>query len=377
MPATLASPQTQNLAWLRVARRLSKLASTPLPLGHATPPSPSGMMIVMRIPIPSPYKEQGTPPTISVSDATIVEATTVRAANGQTLNFVVSLSRADTQNVTVDYATVSSSAVGGSDYTPISGTLTFAPGETSKTVSVTVLDDALDENDEVCILQLSNATNATIADSQASGTITDNDPMPSVSIGSASGNESSGSLSFAVSLSAVSGRSVTVNYSTADNATSTSINATAGSDYTAQSGTLTLATGETQGTISVPLVNDSTAESDEIFFVNLSDATNATITGVQGQGTIHNDDIPPAQPADTPTPIPTATPLPTNTPGPTPTPTVTPTPTNSPTPTPGPGSITIHKVANGSGNNALFRFNASRPLSPASFTLFSGSSQLL
>ena len=318
----------------------------------------------------------GNPPTISVSDATIAEGTTTRSVNAQTLNFVITLSRTESQNVTVDYTTVNNSAVGGSDYTPISGTLTFAPGETSKTVSVTVLDDALDENDEVCLLQLSNATNATIADSQASGTITDDDPTPSVSIGDASGNENSGHLNFVVTLSAVSGRSVSVSYSTADNVTATSINASAGEDYTAQSGTLTFPAGTTQQTIAVPIVDNSLAESDEIFFVNLSNPSNITLTDTQGQGTILNDDIPSVSASEPPiaTPLPTETVVPTNTLGPSPTPTITPTPTHTPTPTPGPGSITIHKVADGSGGSILFRFTVSQPLAPSIFNLAHGGS---
>ena len=78
----------------------------------------------------------------------------------------------------VDYATSDGTAVAGSDYTAASGTLTFAAGETEKTVTVAVLDDSHDEGYETLTLTLSNATGAHIADASATGAINNNDPMP-------------------------------------------------------------------------------------------------------------------------------------------------------------------------------------------------------
>ena len=108
----------------------------------------------------------------------VADAAGAEPGEGQTeatLDFVVSLDRA----VTVDYATgkAGDTASAGSDYTATSGTLTFAAGETSKTVSVAVLDDAHDETAETLTLTLSNASGAAISDAEATGTITNADPL--------------------------------------------------------------------------------------------------------------------------------------------------------------------------------------------------------
>ena len=112
------------------------------------------------------------PPGFAVADAEVEEA-----ANA-TLAFAVTLSRAPSGTVTVDYATADGTATAGSDYTATSGTLTFAAGETEKTVSVPVLDDAHDEGSETLTLTLSTAAGAYLADGTAIGTITNSDPMP-------------------------------------------------------------------------------------------------------------------------------------------------------------------------------------------------------
>ncbi len=111
------------------------------------------------------------PPALSVADARAEEAT------DPTLDFAVTLDRAPSRTVTVDYATADGTAVAGADYTATSGTLTFSAGETAKTVSVPVLDDAVDDDGETLTLRLSNASGATVADGEAVGTITNSDPV--------------------------------------------------------------------------------------------------------------------------------------------------------------------------------------------------------
>ena len=109
---------------------------------------------------------------LSVADAEATEAA------GASIDFVVSLSRAATGTVTVEYVTADGSATAGADYTTASGTLTFSSSQTSKTVSVTVLDDTHDDDGETFTLRLSNAAGARIADSEATGTIVNTDPLP-------------------------------------------------------------------------------------------------------------------------------------------------------------------------------------------------------
>ena len=112
------------------------------------------------------------PPGLSVADARVEEA------QGATVDFTVTLSRAASATATVDYATSNGTATAGSDYTETRGTLTFAAGDTTRTVSVPVLDDAVDEDAETFTLTLSNADGAYLVDSTATGTITNNDAMP-------------------------------------------------------------------------------------------------------------------------------------------------------------------------------------------------------
>ena len=112
------------------------------------------------------------PVAISVADARVEEAV------GAMLEFAVTLDRTRASAVSVDYATADGSATAGDDYTAASGTLTFAPGETTKTIQVAVLDDAHDEGEETMVLRLSNPTGGRIADGEATGTIENTDAMP-------------------------------------------------------------------------------------------------------------------------------------------------------------------------------------------------------
>ena len=111
------------------------------------------------------------PAALSVADARAHENADV------TIDFIVSLDRAAYGTVTVDYATADGTATAGEDYTAADGTLSFAAGETEKTIAVALLDDAKDEGEETFTLTLSNASGATIADGQAIGTIVNSDPL--------------------------------------------------------------------------------------------------------------------------------------------------------------------------------------------------------
>ena len=112
------------------------------------------------------------PAAISVADAAVEEGPDA------VLAFAVTLDRARSAPVTVDYATSNAEATAGSDYVETSGTLGFAANETTKTISVQVLDDGHDEGTETMRLTLSNAAGARIADGTAIGTIENTDPMP-------------------------------------------------------------------------------------------------------------------------------------------------------------------------------------------------------
>ena len=223
-------------------------------------------------------------PDVSISDTTITEGD----SGTLTATFNVTLSTASAQTVTVQYATADGSATDGSDYQATSGTLTFNPGDLTKPVMVTINGDTLDEQNKTFVVNLSNATNSAILDGQGLGTITDNDPTPSLSINDLSsipeGDSGTSTATFMVTLSAASGQTVTVNFATADGT------ATAGSDYVTTNSSLTFNPGETSKSVPVTINGDVLFESNETFFVNLTTPTNASLSDAQGQGSITNDD---------------------------------------------------------------------------------------
>ena len=231
------------------------------------------------------------PASLMVSDATLVEG------NAGTHYAVVrvSLDVPSSHAVTVNYHTANRTAVAGSDYRAVSGTLSFARGETSKSILVPVIGDRLAEPDETFVVKLCGAKGAKINDRTGVVTILDDDE-PRISIQNASapeGNSGTTIFTFNVSLSTAYDQAVTVNYATADGTATV-----ADHDYVAASGTLTFAPGETTKTITIEVVGDTTPELDETFFVNLGGAsTNALIIHGQGLGTIGDDDLP-TQPGD-------------------------------------------------------------------------------
>jgi hypothetical protein len=111
------------------------------------------------------------PPTLSIADGSVREGN-----KGTTrLNLTVTLYRSATGTVTVKYATANGTALAKSDYTATSGTLTFQPGQTSRTISIAIKADAKREPDETFAVQLSNPVGATIADGFATATILNDD----------------------------------------------------------------------------------------------------------------------------------------------------------------------------------------------------------
>jgi hypothetical protein len=224
-------------------------------------------------------------PRISIGDVSALEGN-----DGTTeLTFTLTLSTASDVPVTVAYATADGTAEAGSDYQAASGTLTFAPGESSQTVTVLVNGDGLAEPDETFIvsLTLSDPTNAGIADGQGVGTVTDDEPRLRIdTLWGTEGNDGTTEFLFMVTLSPASDAPVTVDYVTAD------YGAWAGSDYQAAAGTLTFAAGETTQFITVLVNGDLDAESDESFLVILSNPAGASLGGSAAEGVIVNDDAP-------------------------------------------------------------------------------------
>ena len=225
-------------------------------------------------------------PTLSVGDASGNE--------GGDVTFTVTLSEAATDAVS---ATWTASIEGddtavAADLESTTETVTIAANATTKMFTVRTAGDTTDEHDETFTLTLSGvSSNAELAsDPTATGTITDDDDPPTVSVGDATAVEGA-TLAFPVTLSAVSGKTVTVNWATS---VETGDSATADTDFTAVSATtLTFMPDEMEKTVAVQTTDDTLDEPDETFTVTLSSPTNAMISGATATGTITNDDAPP------------------------------------------------------------------------------------
>ena len=244
---------------------------------------------------------QTSPLTAAVGDVEVLEG---NAGTQRTATFTVTLSGASEEAVTVNYATApsgASPATEGVDYQDATGTLTFAPGETTKTVDVTINGDAVAEPNETFSLTLSSPSSGSLGDATGVGTIVNDDGLvpnpPGIAISDASiaeGNSGTRELTFDVTLSSAVAGQVTVNYATANDT------ATAGSDYVAESGTVTFPGGNTSQTITITVNGDTTDEELEQFFVNLSNASGANIADAQGVGSIADDDEPTPETPKTP-----------------------------------------------------------------------------
>lgn len=224
--------------------------------------------------------DRGPVPALSVVDISAPEG------NSGTTNAVltVSASPTPTATATVAYTTSNGTATQPADYATTSGTLTFAAGETSKTISVPVKGDTLDEVDETVKVDFSAPTNATAPAQSATITITDDDAAPTLAIGDVTVGEAAGTATFTVTASAVSGKAIGVTATTANGT------ATAPGDYTTKTQTLSIPAGQTTATFAVTVLEDTLDEVDETFTVGLTAPTNATVADASGLGTITDDD---------------------------------------------------------------------------------------
>ncbi|MDE0644028.1 MAG: hypothetical protein OXH95_07880, partial [bacterium] len=235
------------------------------------------------------------PPVVSIGAA-------ATATEGGSVSFTISLSAESGLPVRVKWKTAdhtggTNQAAANVDYTAQALTdVIIAAGSTSTTVTVATKEDALDEPDETFLVQLSaprGVVSPTAA--TATGTITDDDDPPVLSIADAAATEGT-AVSFTISLDAASGWDVTVDWNTAADTTGSNP-ATANVDYTpvTTAETVTIAAGSTTTTVTVDTTEDVIDETDETFWVQLSDATNATISGTAttATGTITDDDATP------------------------------------------------------------------------------------
>jgi hypothetical protein len=242
-------------------------------------------------------------PSLTINDVTVNEA-------AGTLVFTVSLSAPSGQTVTVDFATTDGTATAGTDYTAMSGTLTFAPGSLTQTIAVPIANDTLFENVETFTMNLSNPTNASVADAIGAGAIRDDgtggggvdNDTPTLAVGNVSVLEGTDTHAvFAITLSNPSTTAVTANLALA-NGTATAADFGPGLEVSTDGGTrwtaassATFAPGATSILARTPLLDDALTESPETFTLTATVASGTTTNAsAAGTATIVDDEAPPA-----------------------------------------------------------------------------------
>nr|WP_316829064.1 Calx-beta domain-containing protein [Pedobacter miscanthi] len=224
-----------------------------------------------------------TPASINITDndtsvATITAGTPGNENGPVNGTFTVTLSNPSSQPTTITY-TLGGTATEGSDYsTIVTKTITIPAGQTTGTITIPVLSDAVVEGTEKVIATLATSGNplVTVSNTPASIDILDNNTATvSISATPTSVNEAAGTATFTVTLSAAVQNAFTVDYATANGT------ATAGLDYTATNGTLTFPAGSAAGailTFTVPINNDNLVEASETFNATISNVNNNLVT---------------------------------------------------------------------------------------------------
>ena len=193
------------------------------------------------------------------------------AAEGDDVEFVVTLSMAAGSDVALDWSTADDTATSGDDYTAVTaGTLTIAAGDTTGTLVVPTAEDRLAEADETFTVTMTGTTlpsGVTLGTATATGTIEDDDTVTAaVTAGAPTVSEGS-AASFEVALTdATSTADVVVTYTVTGTATS-------GTDYTAPSGSLTITAGASSGTITIQTTSDLVLDRGETLIVTLTGAS--------------------------------------------------------------------------------------------------------
>ena len=223
-------------------------------------------------------------PNLSIEGITVNEGDLVAT-------LTVFLEPAATGLVAVEFETADGSATAPADYEAFSGNLLFAAGQTTQTIGVKLMDDALPEGDEIFTVALFNALGGAVIDpiaGTAEVTIVDNEVLHTISVTDVTVGEGDGVAKVTVHISPPATGLAAVQYATADGT------ATAPADYTPITGQLLIVTGETTRTLEIPITDDTLDEPEETFTLSLSNAAGAVIDPGSGTATvtIFDNDLP-------------------------------------------------------------------------------------
>jgi len=231
----------------------------------------------------------GETPALSINNVTVAEGNSGTTTATLTVNLS---SPPQGSDVTFDIATANGSATtANNDYVAKSLLAQVIPaGQTTYTFTVTVNGDLNVEQDETFLVNVTNVSGATTSDAQGQGTI-QNDDQPSLSINDVTmneGNSGTTTFTFTVSLSGPAPGTVSFDIATQDDTATTADN-----DYIAKTLTgQTIMAGSQTYTFDVTVRGDLKIESNERFFVNVTNVSAASISNSQGVGNIQNDDSP-------------------------------------------------------------------------------------
>ncbi|MFA5842324.1 MAG: Calx-beta domain-containing protein [Candidatus Gracilibacteria bacterium] len=207
------------------------------------------------------------------------------------ITLTAALSATSESEITIPFTLTGTATGGGTDYSIMESPIIVSPGDLTSNITVTLIDDSLDENNETVIVTMGSPTNA-IQGTVTVHTITieDNDALPFVqwTAASQSANENAGTMTVTAQLSSASGKDVTVPFTLSGTATGN------GTDYSITSSPITITAGQTTAAITITIVNDVLDESDETVIVTMGSPTNATagVTTVHTSTINDNDEIP-------------------------------------------------------------------------------------
>ena len=241
------------------------------------------------------------PPNLIINDVAVIEGN----AGTTDLLFTVSLSDASEQTITVDYTTVDGSATEGQDYSAASGTLSFAPGVTSLPISVSIAGDTQVELDEIFFVNLSNATNADIRDTQGQGTIIDDDSIIDHQLAAElssvlEGDTGTTQITYTITRSGAIDSASSIDFNIGGSAIA-GIDfifiGVEGSGVSVSNNTIIFGANATTATVTIEVIGDRIDEFDETIDITLDNAfafnelAIATISGSPASTTVVDDDI--------------------------------------------------------------------------------------
>lgn len=282
-PVTATFAPTLSLNYLRTEHAATLLADGRVLVTGGCQDWPNGGSLLTSAEIFSPATAK-TPPNVAATDAAVVEGNS--GTNFLVFNLTLSIPLG--VPASVNYSISAGTATAGDDFIPVAGTVIFPPGVTNQNVGVPVLGDVVHEPDETMMLNLASPTNVLLAGSTVTGTILNDEALPSLVVPGATVTETDRfptNATISIQLSGQSSWPVTFTVAT------TNGSATAGLDYVSTNKAMVFAPGQTNLTFQVAVLADTLVEANETVLFNLTSVSNATVASLSPLTILDNDGI--------------------------------------------------------------------------------------